>query len=93
VLRLLDADGDPVEGAALVFSTPAAGFLPRGFLWLDARLNGAQAGTDGSGRLVTAALPAGLYRVWLLGPGGATKELGALPVPMSGELTLHLPPE
>jgi hypothetical protein len=93
VLRLLDTDGDPVEGAALVFSASVAGFLPRGLLWLDARLNGAQARTDGSGRLVTAALPPGLYRVWDVGPGGQPRELGAVPVPMSGELTLYLSEE
>lgn len=92
-LRVLDAGGEPVKGVSLVYSTEGAGFLPGGLLWVDARLNGARVQTDESGLLVTAALPPGLYRVWYLGSGSVPRELGALPVPMSGELALHLPEE
>ncbi len=47
--------------------------------------------TDEGGYLTTASLPVGLYRVWLLSGPSPPVEMGVLPVPASGEVTLHMP--
>jgi len=91
-LQLLDEAGDPVSAAELVFSTPAVGFLPRGLLWLDAHLDrGRHAPMRVAARRRGAATRA--VRVRRIESVAAPIELGTLPVPMSGELTLYLSPE
>ncbi len=90
-VRLVDAEREPVPGVALTFSSPEAGLIPSGALANDFATNGQTTHTNADGVLTTSALPAGLYRVWLLSPVAVPVELGVLPVPASGEVTLHVP--
>jgi len=90
-VRLVDVDREPVPGVALTFSSPEAGLIPSGALANDFATNGQTSRTDADGVLITGSLPSGLYRVWLLSPVAVPVDLGVLPVPASGEVTLHVP--
>ena len=86
----VNEDGDEVPGVIFLLSSPTTGVLPMGLLNLDAALNNQAIRTDSSGCVATSSFPQGTYRTWLSTPAGPI-EIGVVPIPSYGEVTVHIP--
>ncbi len=90
-IRVVNSDMDPVSGIFVTFSVPGLGILPVDLLGTDAILNSQRPVTDANGVVMCSALPPGVYRAWLVNPAGQTVEIGVVPFPSPGEVTVHVP--
>ena len=89
-VSLQAGDGAPAAGVNITYASDAGVVLPFNLMYQHTLQNGLNRVTDAEGILDVASLPPGSYQVLMAGESGILN-LGMLPIPSSGEVTLRVP--
>ncbi len=85
-----DGNGEPAAGVLMTYVSDSGVALPFSLVQKHTLQNGLSRMTDAAGILDVASLPPGSYQVLMAGQSGIVN-LGMLPIPSSGEVTLRVP--
>ena len=85
-----NGDGEPAAGVFITYASEAGVVLPFNLLYQHTLQNGLSRMTDPAGILDVASLPPGVYQVLMPDESGVLN-LGMLPIPSSGQVTLRVP--
>jgi hypothetical protein len=85
-----DGNGEPAAGVLMTYVSDSGVALPFSLVQKHTLQNGLNRVTDAAGILDVASLPPGSYQVVMAGQSGILN-LGMLPIPSSGEVTLRVP--
>lgn len=89
-VRVQSEDGMPAAGVTITYASDSGVVLPFSLIHHHTNQNGLSRFTDAEGFIDVVSLPPGVYQILMAGESGV-QNLGTLPIPSSGQVTLRVP--